>query len=694
MIHVIWEEWGPTAARGFISQVQWLLNHWLLHHGFTIGISDTIADDGTMREINDTITKAKADVKEVINLAQKGELEMQPGMTMQQSFEQKVNQILNKARDNAGNSAQSSLDDTNNVKMTVQAGSKGSFLNISQMIACVGQQNVEGKRIPFGFDGRSLPHFTKDDFGPESRGFVENSYLRGLTPQEFFFHAMGGREGLIDTAVKTSETGYIQRRLVKAMEDIIVKYDGTVRNSAGDVIQFLYGEDGMDATYVESQKIDTLRHNKEKFRSTFHLDPDEPAFGKGYMSESQAFDLASSVEKRALLDAEWEQVLADREELRTTMSTGDPGVHLPVNLKRIIWNAQKNYGLVKDVSAPGREREELQAVNVIESVRSLLNGLVVVPGQDALSLEAQRNSTILFFALVRSTLSAKRVMREFKLSPAAFNWVIGEVESRFKMALAPPGDGIGTVAAQSIGEPATQMTLNTFHFAGRGEANVTLGIPRLRELLMAASKKLATPVMTLPLRDEHRGDLEAAKNLARRLRRVRLAELVKKLSVESSECGRSHGGTGALARTYQITVQLRGSSDISKEGDHDVAEDGADSDSDAMETSDSDSESAEKEKQAEDSAGRVTFTQMARAFKREFAKRLVGELKLELRRRGVSSGSKIHAGREEGQRTGRDGSSKNEKDADADANANANDENAETRKSNANDKGTSPHFPN
>ena len=92
-----------------------------------------------------------------------------------------------------------------------------------QMIACVGQQNVEGKRIPFGFTGRTLPHFTKDDLGPESRGFVENSYLRGLTPQELFFHAMGGREGLIDTAVKTSSTGYIQRRLVKAMEDLTIK---------------------------------------------------------------------------------------------------------------------------------------------------------------------------------------------------------------------------------------------------------------------------------------------------------------------------------------------------------------------------------------------------------------------------------------------------------------------------------------
>merc|ERR1719460_288512 len=114
-----------------------------------------------------------------------------------------------------------------------------------------------GKRMPYGFRAsvRTLPHFQSNDFGPESRGFVENSYLRGLTPQEVFFHAMGGREGLVDTAVKTAETGYIQRRLVKAMEDVTAQYDGTVRNSNGDVLQFLYGEDGMDAVALENQKL-------------------------------------------------------------------------------------------------------------------------------------------------------------------------------------------------------------------------------------------------------------------------------------------------------------------------------------------------------------------------------------------------------------------------------------------------------
>jgi DNA-directed RNA polymerase II subunit RPB1 len=112
----------------------------------------------------------------------------------------------------------------------------------------VGQQNVEGKRIPFGFRHRTLPHFIKDDNGPDSRGFVENSYLAGLTPAEFFFHAMGGREGLIDTAVKTAETGYIQRRLIKAMESVMINYDGTVRNAVGHLVQLRYGEDGLDGS--------------------------------------------------------------------------------------------------------------------------------------------------------------------------------------------------------------------------------------------------------------------------------------------------------------------------------------------------------------------------------------------------------------------------------------------------------------
>ncbi|KAJ0410245.1 hypothetical protein P43SY_002577 [Pythium insidiosum] len=279
LVHVVMLEKGPDEARQFLGAIQKLVNNWLVTRSFTVGVSDTIADVSTLKTIVDIITQAKVQVHDLVQQGQKGKLERQPGRTMVESFEQYVNRVLNTARDQAGHKAQGSLDETNNIKATVTSGSKGSYINISQIIACVGQQNVEGKRIPYGFNRRTLPHYGKDDLGPESRGFVENSYLKGLTPQEFFFHAMGGREGLIDTAVKTAETGYIQRRLVKAMESVMTRYDGTVRNAQGEIIQFLYGEDGMDAVWVEKQRFESHNLNKDKFEKKYQFDINSDLLG-------------------------------------------------------------------------------------------------------------------------------------------------------------------------------------------------------------------------------------------------------------------------------------------------------------------------------------------------------------------------------------------------------------------------------
>eukprot|EP00268_Persea_americana_P050154 TRINITY_DN5435_c0_g1_i2.p1 TRINITY_DN5435_c0_g1~~TRINITY_DN5435_c0_g1_i2.p1 ORF type:complete len:1081 (+),score=199.01 TRINITY_DN5435_c0_g1_i2:183-3425(+) len=389
----------------------------------------------------------------------------------------------------------------------VTAGSKGSFINISQMTACVGQQNVEGKRIPYGFNGRTLPHFTKDDYGPESRGFVENSYLRGLTPQEFFFHAMGGREGLIDTAVKTSETGYIQRRLVKAMEDIMVKYDGTVRNSLGDVIQFLYGEDGMDSVWIESQKLDSLKMKKREFLNVYRYEIDNENWNPGYMLPEHVEDLKTIREFRNVFDAEVQKLEADRYQLGTEIATtGDNSWPMPVNLKRLIWNAQKTFKV--DLRRPS----DMHPMEIVEAVDKLQERLKVVPGDDFLSMEAQKNATLFFNILLRSTFASKRVLKEYRLTREAFEWVIGEIESRFLQSLVAPGEMIGCVAAQSIGEPATQMTLNTFHYAGVSAKNVTLGVPRLREIINVA-KKIKTPSLSVYLKPEVSKTKEKAKNV-------------------------------------------------------------------------------------------------------------------------------------------------------------------------------------
>lgn len=521
VIHVIFNEHGPEAARDFFNNCQTVVNYWLLQNGFSIGIGDTIADAGTMTTINSTIAGAKEGVKRIIAQARENKLQCMPGMSLRESFESEVNKVLNRARDTSGTSAQRSLKDQNNVKQMVVAGSKGSFINISQMTACVGQQNVEGRRIPFGFQHRTLPHFTRDDYGPESRGFVENSYLSGLTPQEFFFHAMGGREGLIDTAVKTAETGYIQRRLVKALEDVMVRYDGTVRNGQGDILQFCYGEDGMDAGSIERQPLEALRLGDAEHSKRFRVDVADPKLClASSLLEPEVWDrLLTDPAEQLALDAEYRQLLEDRATLRRVFPDGQAARHLPVNMRRLLWDARRLFRL-DDKTPCG-----LLPSKIIEDVSSLCNRLLVCPGADMLSQEAQVNATMLFCIHLRATLAVRRVVEEHHLSRSAFSWLLGEVETRFLAAVVAPGEMVGTLAAQSIGEPATQMTLNTFHYAGVA-SNVTMGVPRLKEIINLA-KNIKTPSLTVHLRPEYAHAALAAKQVQVQLEHCTLRQVTR-----------------------------------------------------------------------------------------------------------------------------------------------------------------------
>ena len=509
LIHVIWKEHGPTKTRDFFDGAQRIVNNWLLSNGFSIGIGDTIADGSTMQTITNAISSAKAKVSDIILKAQRNDLPPQPGMTIRESFESMVNQELNRARDIAGSSAQKSLRESNNVKQMVVAGSKGSFINISQMTACVGQQNVEGKRIPFGFRFRTLPHFTKDDHGPDSRGFVENSYLRGLTPQEFFFHAMGGREGLIDTAVKTAETGYIQRRLVKALEDVKVNYDGTVRNALGQILQFAYGEDGMDGTAMEKQTLDSIKLTEEKFRKKYRIDVLDPEYSMSpdLLQPEVYQELTTDPDVQRALDQEFEQLARDRQVVREEIfKKGDNNWPLPVNLRRLIWNAQVIFHIDR------RTPSDLRPADIVKGVHELADRCSIIRGEDRITREVRENASLLFRILLRSTLAARRVIEEYRLTSFAFTWLLGEVESRFQQSMASPSEMVGTIAAQSIGEPATQMTLNTFHYAGVSSKNVTLGVPRLKEIINVARLN-KTPSTTVYLEREYAREMHKAKEV-------------------------------------------------------------------------------------------------------------------------------------------------------------------------------------
>jgi len=203
MIHRICNDFGNMTSSNFIDDLQNVITEYMKSSSFSVGISDLIANKKTTREIIQAITAQKMEVQTIIDKVHLGIFENNTATSNAKEFETQVNNALNKATEQSGKIGRKSLSKDNRFLMIVTSGSKGSSVNISQMISCLGQQNVDGKRIPYGFDSRTLPHYSKFDDSPKARGFIENSYISGLTAPELFFHAMGGRIGLIDTAVKS-----------------------------------------------------------------------------------------------------------------------------------------------------------------------------------------------------------------------------------------------------------------------------------------------------------------------------------------------------------------------------------------------------------------------------------------------------------------------------------------------------------
>ena len=242
------KEYGPTVGASFVDGMTQMAIRGIMLAGFSFGIDDEDIPKEAEDQIEDVLNAARENVSKLIEAYQAGELEPLPGRTLDETLEMRIMQTLGKARDNAGSIAGRYLGLDNSGVVMAVSGARGSMLNLTQMAACVGQQSVRGERIRRGYEGRTLPHFRRGDLGAEAHGFVQSSYKEGLNPTEFFFHAIGGREGLVDTAIRTSQSGYLQRRLINALQDLEVQYDGTVKETRGIIVQFSYGEDGVDAS--------------------------------------------------------------------------------------------------------------------------------------------------------------------------------------------------------------------------------------------------------------------------------------------------------------------------------------------------------------------------------------------------------------------------------------------------------------
>jgi len=494
LFHITWNDFGPNATKDLFNNLSFTANTWLQMQGFSCGISDCIIPTSELDKVQALIKQYKGTASDTIQNAKLGEIPKgNDPYTYKRDFPKNMIVLMNKCRKEIEELTEKNISSTNQIGVMVTCGSKGNKTNISNIMSMVGQQEIEGNWIENQLYRRTMPHFYKDDLRPESHGFIENSFMTGFNPIEYFYHAQEGRIGIITKAIKTAETGYIQRKLVKIMEDLRICYDGTVRNANNMLIQTVYGNDGFDACYMESQNMYFINYNMDRMVSKFkHLENDDERLKASLTPEAyRSFHQQGGYTQ---IENEFKQILDYHKYLKINVPASyvEPDVKAPINFKRMILNTSNRFNLSQEVIA------DLDPIYVANQVAGLREKMVVDPIESINYV-----STILMNSLMAIYLSSKVLIYEYKFNRVAFDSLIETVYATFLKSLVNPGDNVGIQGAQSLGEPTTQMALNTFHYTGQGsKANIARGTPRLKELL-GLSRKPKTPSMSIHIYQDY-----------------------------------------------------------------------------------------------------------------------------------------------------------------------------------------------
>lgn len=475
LIHILVSDYGDEANKKFIQDMQAIVGSFLEMRGISMGIKDMEHDKQDFRRL------IQLKLGEVQKRLKKWKAE---GITPKE-YEDTINRALNAARNDIAEGSMNILSPYNNLKNMVESGAKGSNVNVSQITRLGGQTNVSGKRIGNQIFGRVSSYHKKGEDSIAAGGFISSNFRDGLGPYEMIVCAMAAREGMVDTAVKTSETGYSQRRLGKATEDVNVKYDGTVRNLMNQVVQFEYGEDSFDNCHSEKQKLPWKSMSDREFEREYSW--------SGFVSDLQGFNprhredpsLPKMDEQSKMMDLsrhlimrrEWSRLKKDRK-----MEWVKEIMYCPCNFARVIERTVKR--------KPKEWVSDLSPIQMVKDVYVLQN----LVWKMAPHMTEKWNSKI--GIMIRANLSSKRCLLVHKFSKKEWvqvlRWVLKKIQKSFIQA----GESVGIGAAQSIGELLTQMTLKTFHAAGDSSKNITLGVPRFKEIVNC-SKRTKTPSMTI-----------------------------------------------------------------------------------------------------------------------------------------------------------------------------------------------------
>ena len=515
IIHFIWDKFGPDKTKNFIDDTQRLILEFLMYNGLTIGFKDCIIPKDISNKLFDIAKNKLLEAKYYIT-----KMENDLNDISMDIIEASIAGELMAIGSNIGSSLMKHLNSDNNFFKCVKSGSKGNPNNILQIMGVWGQLLITGSRVKKNVEQRTLPHFHRNDDTPEARGFIFNNFVTGLNGHEFFFHAASGREGLIDTAIKTAQTGYIQRRLVKALEDLSVRYDGTVRAANDTIIQYIYGENGINQLTQTSVKLNLINYDDKELTDKLGFNSKQI---KELESKLKIKDISKFNSKYINEMKEYRNTLRYIQRVsKLNYKNIVDSYMIPVNLNR----------LTNDFIQDKISKYDLKPEYILEKINSIMsnldNKLIIYTNKNSkLFKRDEEGFKYIFKISLYEYLAPVKCIYEYNLDKSNFDKLIDEIENSYIKSIVEPGEMVGVISAQSVGEPTSQMNLDSKHSAGKigGGIGALQGVPRIQELL-GYSKSIKTPQMTIYFDDEISEEKSKVRRINSFFKHLTLSELI------------------------------------------------------------------------------------------------------------------------------------------------------------------------
>lgn len=498
IIHYIWDKYGPIETQDFIDNTQRLILNYLYKKGISIGFGDCVPSKDIFEKIQQLIYTQILSTNNQITVYENN------SNYSKDIFESEIASELNTVQDSVGKMIKDVMDKMNGFFILAESGGKGSHKEMAQISGCIGQVNQDGARLKKRVNGRVLPIFHQNDDTPEARGFVKSSLLTGQDVYETYFTSMAGRDGLIDTALKTADTGYVQRKIVKCLEDIIIKYDGLVKSANGKIIQYVYGENGYDQVKQTSIKLNIINMNDGEIEDTFGF-------------KHSKFNSDKFVKK----------IKQMRDNLRQIYFTS-------VGSEKVMedsFNSIVNFERIVNEYSNNKENKSIDPNYIMENIKEIMNDFdnrvfVLNNGRSKLIAEDEMKHKYIYKVALYEYLAPKKVLYNYGLSKEEFDNLVKDIKLSYSRGLVEPGELVGVIAGQSLGEPTSQMTLNTKHHAGAGASGgANEGVPRIKELLNF-SKDIKTPQMHIYIDDKFNTNQKVVNNIASYLKFITINELI------------------------------------------------------------------------------------------------------------------------------------------------------------------------